>query len=166
MNQHNRTWQVSVDIRTPMPVNEDDLFDIMDGLGEYGASTALDADSKGMSITLAMDADNTASALAKTVAAIRGKGRLDGFDVVGVAVRDWNQAERDASSRTFPKVVGFAEIARMTGVSRQRAYAFPKIASFPKPVIETSQGPLYSEDAVRAWSETRNVNPGRPKATV
>jgi hypothetical protein len=52
----------------------------------------------------------------------------------------------------------------MTGVTRQRAYAFPRIESFPKPVIETSQGPLYSEDAVRAWAQTRELRPGRPKA--
>ena len=56
-----------------------------------------------------------------------------------------------------PPVVGYAEIARMTGVTRQRAYAFPRIESFPKPVIETSQGPLYSEDAVRAWAQTREL---------
>ena len=64
----------------------------------------------------------------------------------------------------YPPVVGYAEIARMTGVTRQRAYAFPRIDSFPKPVIETSQGPLYSEDAVRAWAQTRELRPGRPKA--
>ncbi|KFI52312.1 hypothetical protein [Bifidobacterium biavatii] len=163
MTSNNRTWQVSVDIRTPMPINEDFAFDLMDRLGRYGASAALDADERGLSVVLSMDAEDTASALEKTVAAIRDDGRLEGFDVVGVSIRSWDEAERETTSPTFPKVVGFAEIARIIGVTRQRAHAFPKIDSFPKPVIETAQGPLYSEAAVRTWAETRDARPGRPK---
>lgn len=166
MTSNDRTWQVSVDIRTPISANEDDIFDLMDRLGSYGASIAIDADGRGMGITLAIDASAIASALSKAIAAIREEGRIDGFDVIGVSIRDWAEAERESASPTFPKVVGFAEIAKMAGVTRQRAHAFPKIESFPKPVIETAQGPLYSENAVKAWTETRDVKPGRPKVNA
>ena len=86
MTSNDRTWQVSVDIRTPISANEDDIFDLMDRLGSYGASIAIDADGRGMGITLAMDASDTASALSKAIAAIREEGRIDGFYVIGVSI--------------------------------------------------------------------------------
>ena len=89
---------------------------------------------------------------------------MPGATVTGLEAREWADAVARNREPLYPPVVGYAEIARMTGVTRQRAYAFPRIESFPKPVIETSQGPLYSEDAVRAWAQTRELRPGRPKA--
>ena len=116
-----REWQVSLDFKARL--DEDAAFDLMEALGRYGASVAVDPGHTGGGLILAVDREPL-----------------------------------------YPPVVGYAEIARMTGVTRQRAYAFPRIESFPKPVIETSQGPLYSEDAVRAWAQTRELRPGRPKA--
>ena len=129
-----REWQVSLDFKARL--DEDAAFDLMEALGRYGASVAVDPGHTGGGLTLAVDAP------------------------------DGETADAGAGTREplYPPVVGYAEIARMTGVTRQRAYAFPRIESFPKPVIETSQGPLYSEDAVRAWAQTRELRPGRPKA--
>lgn len=88
---------------------------------------------------------------------------LNSADISGINVIEQDKARLLNREPLFPKVVGYAEIARMTGVSRQRAAMFPKIATFPKPVIETSQGPLYSEHAVAAWAAKRGVKAGRPK---
>ena len=133
-----REWQVSLDFKARL--DEDAAFDLMEALGRYGASVAL--------------------AKARTLL----EENMPGASVTGLEAREWADAVARNREPLYPPVVGYAEIARMTGVTRQRAYAFPRIESFPKPVIETSQGPLYSEDAVRAWAQTRELRPGRPKA--
>lgn len=155
-----REWQVSLDFKARL--DEDAAFDLMEALGRYGASVAVDPGAHGR----------------RTNPRRRRPGRGDGAGQgahaprreharrIGDGTRSEGMADAVARNREplYPPVVGYAEIARMTGVTRQRAYAFPRIESFPKPVIETSQGPLYSEDAVRAWAQTRELRPGRPKA--
>ena len=136
-----REWQVSLDFKARL--DEDAAFDLMEALGRYGASDG-----------------ETALAKARTLL----EENMPGASVTGLEAREWADAVARNREPLYPPVVGYAEIARMTGVTRQRAYAFPRIESFPKPVIETSQGPLYSEDAVRAWAQTRELRPGRPKA--
>ena len=148
-----REWQVSLDFKARL--DEDAAFDLMEALGRYGASVAVDPGHTGGGLTLAVDAPDGETALAKARTLL--EENMPGASVTGLEAREW----ADAVARNREPLY---EIARMTGVTRQRAYAFPRIESFPKPVIETSQGPLYSEDAVRAWAQTRELRPGRPKA--
>lgn len=155
-----REWQVSLDFQAKL--DEDAAFDLMEALGRYGASVAVEPGHTGGGLTLAIDAPDGETALAKACALL--KESIPGAAVTGLEAREWADAVARNREPLYPPVVGYAEIARMTGVTRQRAYAFPKIESFPKPVIETSQGPLYSEDAVRAWAQTRKLSPGRPTA--
>lgn len=64
---------------------------------------------------------------------------------------------------TIPELVGYAEIASMAGVSRQRARQFASLEGFPTPAVETSYGPLRLKTEVQSWLDTRNTRPGRPK---
>ena len=155
-----REWQVSLDFKARL--DEDAAFDLMEALGRYGASVAVDPGHTGGGLTLAVDAPDGETALAKALTLL--EKNMPGATVTGLEAREWADAVARNREPLYPPVVGYAEIARMTGVTRQRAYAFPRIESFPKPVIETSQGPLYSEDAVRACAQTRELRPGRPKA--
>ena len=140
-----REWQVSLDFKARL--DEDAAFDLMEALGRYGASVAVDPGHTGGGLTLAVDAPDGETALAKARTLL--EENMPGATVTGLEAREWADAVARNREPLYPPVVGYAEIARMTGVTRQRAYAFPRIESFPKPVIETSQGPLYSEDAAQ-----------------
>lgn len=70
-------------------------------------------------------------------------------------VTEWGKTVEHLHDPLYPEVVGYAEIARLAGVTRQRARMFPKIVDFPKPVIETAQGALYTKSAIEAWLERR-----------
>jgi len=58
-------------------------------------------------------------------------GALTEYDVTGFEVMNWESARKRNRESLFPKVVGYAEIARMAGASRQRAYCFSICASLP-----------------------------------
>lgn len=68
---------------------------------------------------------------------------------------------------SIPELVGFAEIAEMFGVSRQRARQLADLAGFPVAVVDTAAGPLRVRRHVEAWGETWARKNGRPrKSTV
>lgn len=153
-----KEWQVSLDFRARL--DSDDAFDIMERLGAYGAAMAVSPDGGGGGLTLTVAAPDGRAALETGERLLRGN--LPDAVVTGLEAREWDAAVRELDRPLYPPVVGYAEIARMAGVTRQRAHAFPKIASFPAPVIETAQGPLYSQAAVEAWIAHRDTTPGRP----
>lgn len=161
-----KDWQVTLDFTAGERIDEDTLFEIIEEFADRGASAALDPDGMGGSVTVSVTADCGPDALSDALDMVAASETLRGVEVTGFEVTDWDRARRRNREPLFPKVVGYAEIARMTGVSRQRAAMFPRIESFPMPVIETSQGPLYSESAVAAWAATRRSATGRPKASA
>ena len=67
---------------------------------------------------------------------------MPGATVTGLEAREWADAVARNREPLYPPVVGYAEIARMTGVTRQRAYAFPRIESFPQAGDRDLTGPL------------------------
>lgn len=154
-----KDWQVSIDFKAK--IDDDDAFDIMERLGGYGASMALSPGRDGGGLTLAVTAPDGDRALHDALRLL--SECVPDAVVTGFEVRDWDDAVRRNREPLYPPLVGYAEIARMTGVTRQRAHAFPRIESFPKPVIETAQGPLYSEHAVEEWAAGRDTTPGRPR---
>ena len=161
-----KDWQVTLDFAGKKPIEEETVFDLIEEYGDYAASAAISPDHTTGSLTITITAPTPTDALSKALRLFSASKTLPGCDVTGFEVVAWADVETRNREPLFPKVVGYAEIARMAGVSRQRAYKFPQIDTFPKPVIETSQGPLYSEAAVAAWTEARTTRAGRPKATV
>jgi hypothetical protein len=55
-----------------------------------------------------------------------------------------------------------ADIARLAGVSRQRAFTLAKTAGFPRPALETSLGPFWRTADVEKFLATWERRPGRP----
>lgn len=51
------------------------------------------------------------------------------------------------------KLVGTAEVARILGVSRQRADAITRKHTFPKAAGSLAAGRVWFEDDVRAWAK-------------
>ena len=159
-----KDWQVTVDFDATAAIDEEKAFDLIEELGGLAASAALDPDRMGGSMTVTVTAEDGMDALTRGLDAFNGAEALGETTVRGFDVHDWDEVESRNREPIWPKVVGYAEIAAITGVSRQRAREFRKIDSFPDPVIETAQGPLYDEHAIREWAATRKTTAGRRKA--
>ena len=157
------TWQAVVDFTTSRTVEDDQLFDIIETLSEYGASASALPDGTGVGIALKLEADTALDAATEAVRLVSSSGVFPDLTVVSIEATEWNLAMRRLDEPTFPPVVGYAEIARMSGVTRQRAARFPDCDGFPHPVIRTSQGPLYAQSAVESWLANRIAKAGRPK---
>jgi len=61
-------------------------------------------------------------------------------------------------------LVGVTEIAKMLGVTRQRADQLTRAyADFPEPEVELAAGRVWKRTAVERWMRTHPVRrPGRP----
>lgn len=158
-----QTWHVLVSFTGH--IEEGIAFDVMDRLGEYGAAMSVAQDLSGGAIRLTMTSDSAANAALDAIDLVRDDLTANQVEhsITGVAVQnpDAFQAEMDAPA--FPQVVGYAEIAELAGVSRQRARQFADIPGFPEPVIVTAQGPLMAKTAVTRWLSHRHTR--RPAKT-
>ena len=77
------------------------------------------------------------------------------------ASRGWGPS--DLAEPAIPPLVGYAEIAEMAGVSRQRARELPNLPDFPPAVTETSsKGPLRVRSQVANWIQGWERRAGRP----
>lgn len=57
-------------------------------------------------------------------------------------------------------LVGAHEIARLLGVSRQRAHQLIARADFPAPVIELAMGKVWHAEDVEQWDRERKARRG------
>lgn len=160
------TWHAHMAFTTDSPFSHDAALDLLSELTEHAAAVAPRVDATGGDISFTIEADAISAAfdtamatVTEAVAAIAGSPSIDAVEITTEAERDNRLAEP-----VFPDVVGFAEIAELAGVSRQRARQFAAIDGFPAPVITTAQGPLMTKTAVERWLENRNTRPGRPAA--
>lgn len=161
-------WQASVAFVSVHPFTEDAAFDTIDALLTHGAAMSVERDLTGGSVTLSVEAAtplDAATEASKLVIAA-AEPHLGSVTVTGLEVLSEDAVDAELARPLFPEVVGYAEIADMAGVSRQRARQFSNISSFPKPVIETAQGPLMGKYAVERWLETRNTSGGRPRKAI
>lgn len=162
------TWHARLDWLSKTATTEDVLFDLMDELTDYAPSASIDRDAHAGSITVAVEAVSFDDALSSALGVVRAalQQYVPTASVIGVELVDSDALDRELDRPLFPEVVGFAEIAELAGVSRQRARAFRQSPGFPAPVIETAQGPLMAKAAIENWIENRNTRPGRRPATA
>jgi hypothetical protein len=76
---------------------------------------------------------------------------LTSVKAVGVEVLPAEKFARRVLRPSIPELVGFAEIADMADVSRQRARQLADLPNFPIAVVKTSSGPLRVRRQVEAW---------------
>jgi hypothetical protein len=74
-------------------------------------------------------------------------------------------AEPHLWRQQIPELVGYAEIATMAAVSRQRARELPGKPGFPPPAVTTATGPLRVKADVELWLSSWDRTPGRPSKT-
>lgn len=158
-------WSVRVDwagIAGP-----ETLMDIAQALDEQHASIATEPDRDRTSAQLSVEASTLRQAIDAALAATRAAVHAAGGRFVPVRVdaldEDTFRAEQDRV--TVPALAGYAEIAQMAGVSRQRARDLPALPGFPPAVVATSAGPLRVRTAVARWITGWNRIPGRPPTT-
>ena len=61
---------------------------------------------------------------------------------------------------TPERLIGFAEVAELLGVSKDTANGYRRRSSFPDPVAELKMGPLWDTVDVRRW-KAANLRAGR-----
>lgn len=161
------TWHARLEWVSSDRTDPDVILALMDELTDHAPSASIAPDEHAGSITLAVDADSFDAALSSALESGRTalQTHVPTATVVGIEVIDSDALDRELDKPLFPEVVGFAEIAEMAGVSRQRARALRQSPGFPAPVIETAQGPLMAKAAIERWLETRNTRPG-PRAAA
>ena len=159
------TWHANIGFTIDPVLDDDSAFDLLDALADYGAAMSVSQDYAEATVTMTVDATRAIDAISKATDLIRAAapGSIDPFEVRAVTPE---VLDAELAEPLFPEVVGYAEIAKRAGVSRQRASQFPKTTGFPSPVIETTQGPLFNVHAVERWLETRNTTSGRRKAAT
>lgn len=154
-------WHASIGF-TAKPMSEDNIFDTLDELAEYGAAMGISSDYTSAHVTMTIRAADPISAAKKALNVIGNVQAIEKVSVEDVRVVTPERFDAENAKPIFPPVVGYAEIAQMIGVSRQRARQLSNTPKFPHPVIETAQGPLYNQRAIELWAETRRTKPGRP----
>ena len=161
-------WQVSIGFSPDEQGVEERPRAIAGALEARGAAVRIGRGCDDCEVVMSVEAGSAAEAALAADSLVRAVSDA----VIGaISVRSL-RAQAEACERrgerepVFPEVVGFAEIAAMAGVTRQRARQFVKIRAFPAPVIVTAQGPLMEKAAVELWLETRNTRPGRPRAVM
>lgn len=151
------TWYISIGFRASRPFSENLAFDMSERLEDFAAVMSIARDRSSGSVALTIDATGWSTALELAHAAVLDT--LESADieatVASIGLQTQEEFQNELNEPVYPQVVGFAEIARMAGVSRQRARQLAEKESFPHPVIKTSQGPLYNVHAVQQWLETR-----------
>ncbi|OAV62857.1 hypothetical protein [Enteractinococcus helveticum] len=163
------TWYISIGFRTTRPFSDDLAFDMSERLEDFAAVMSMARDRKSGSAALTVDAKNWSAALDLAHTAVIEVLEIAEAEATITAVGAQNQDEfhDELNEPVYPKVVGFAEIARIAGVSRQRARQLAEKDSFPDPVIKTSQGPLYNIHVVQRWLESRaNQSPSAQANTA
>lgn len=151
-------WHVTIGFDATL--SEDAPFDLMEDLEEYGAVVSVTRAFNAGTISLAVEAGDVSAAVAESIRLVNKalKRHSATHDLTSIDVQTWTDFEAELDTPVIPEVVGYAEIAQMAGVSRQRARQFADIAGFPKPAIVTAQGPLMTKTSVTQWLDNRNAS--------
>ncbi len=146
-----------VDMHVKQALTEEAAFDLMGDLDTRGAAITLGEES--FTISLTGHGVTAVEALLDARKAIEECG-ITG-ETVSASASTYEELENELNRPLFPDVVGWAEVAKLAGVTRQRARQFRSLPGFPSPVIETAQGPLMAKSAVEHWVRNRDARPGR-----
>ena len=150
-------WHVSIGTKTSDPLDEELVFEISTRLEHLAAVLSVSQDFMASTIALTVDAETWEEALetAHTSAVETLQALHIATAINSVIVQSEEAFQEELREPVYPQVIGYAEIAKMAGVSRQRIRQLAEKEIFPRAVIRTAQGPLYSVHAVERWLESR-----------
>lgn len=157
-------YQVSLDGYVDRNLTDDDLAALADALeANAGAVSGRGPD---LGVTLSIVAPDTVSAV-KEATTVAGKVvKSAGIDVRrwrGIEALETAEAERRLAEPTIPPLVGAVEAAEILEVARQRVHQLAaENSSFPKPVVQTASGSLWTRASIEAFARSWTRKPGRP----
>ncbi len=161
-----KVWSARVDWATT-EYSEDELAALAESLAAHSGVVSTDVGRGRASAQLTVQAPTLRQAIDLALTAVRDAVHLTNsrFSPLRIDVVDEPTFHAELSTPTIPTLVGYAEIADMAGISRQRAREVSDSPGFPPAVTETSsKGPLRIKDQVAEWIRGWDRRPGRPPA--
>ena len=149
----------------PMTVSE--VEELAERLLPLGGSVGMEEESAGpghadtRAAVVGISAKSLLMAVTVTAAVVEVE-RITGCVATGVELLPEAEHQRRTSKPTIPELVGFTEIAKMAGVTKQRGQQMPNIAGFPMAVVVTAAGPLRVKSQVEAFLRTWERKPRAP----
>lgn len=158
------TWYADVEFLCRGAMPDDAEFDVLEVMSAYNAVLSISRDRLRGAISLAIDAVGAHEAAISLGPALRPvEGIVGNLEITKMDIMDENSRDAEVGEATFPELVGYAEIADMAHISRQRARQIASRSDFPVPVVETAAGPLRVKAAVEKWLSSWDRTPGRPR---
>jgi hypothetical protein len=157
------TWHIRIEYTGHTTI--DDIDTAAEHLRLLHPALTMHQDGSGGSVAVYIDATSATDAVELAIHAT--SDLLAGRTITGIEAQTEEAFLAALQQPTIPDVVGYAEIAEMIGVSRQRIRQLANYDThFPQPIIETAQGPLIPKAAAEHWARTRNTKTGRPRKTA
>lgn len=161
------SWQARVEWATPDPYDEAALDMLMGHLADHDAAVGPESlpstDPAGRGYWAAIVTVEANTLRQAITAALELVESATGEKATAIEVLPDDVADARALSPSIPELVGYAEIADMFDVTRQRARQLVDLAGFPTAVVETASGPLRVRAQVEAWGKTWQRKGGRPR---
>lgn len=160
------SWTARVEWEQEAPSTMDELEELVERLLPFHGALGMEKESAGpghpeiWAAVITVDAPTLRKAVTTALQAVE---QVTGRKATGVEVLAESEHERRTMQPTIPELVGYAEIAQMAGVTKQRAQQMPKILGFPMAVVETAAGPLRVKSQVQRFLEQWDRKPGRPR---
>lgn len=159
-------WTARIEWAVDHEPNESELDVWLNQLEAYHVSIGM-LPAKGdepryMAATISLEASTLRQATQEALRLVEG---ATGGRAIVVEVLPTEEFDRRLEQPVIPELVGYAEIAEVLGVSRQRAREIANtVKPFPAAAVHVSSGPLYIRDSVEAWAKTWERKPGRPRS--
>lgn len=169
MTTDTTSWTVRLDAGTLYPLTDEQVSSLLHRLAPHAGAMAVDDAGRLREVTLSIDsphgplqaAQDAVAALDMVTANIAGD--ILTTLLVGLEVITADEQDRRLSEPAYPELVGVTEIAKMLGVSRQRASALQTAAGFPHPLQVLASGPVWPRTWVERFAETWERKGGRPR---
>ncbi|WP_431983909.1 hypothetical protein [Streptomyces qinglanensis] len=157
--------QTSYNVRVEYDVSEmppDTIITALhEDLSRYGASIG-SSSASGLTVRLFLDADSPVDAGTRGVDYVQSalvKREIYPDTMSGFEVLTEEEFDRQQAVPLAPELAGMAEVAQITGTTKQRASQL-RPALEPYLVQELASGPVYLADGVRKFADKYNRTPG------
>ena len=129
------------------------------------APVAVDSERQRVAATLRLEASTLRQATDAALRTFTAAAAAAGLTVRPVAVRvlPWDDYVAELDRPPVPPLVGYAEIAQLADVSRQRAAQLADLDGFPPQVATVSGAPAFVRASVEAFLNHRTRRTGRPR---
>lgn len=157
-------WTARVEWYAGHVPGEAELDEWTDKLAEHGVAFGVPGEHdkpRLMSATISLQASTLRQATQDALRLVEG---VTGSKALVLEVLPTHEFDRRLDQPQVPELVGYAEIAEILGVSRQRAREMATtIKPFPAPAVVVATGPLFVRLSVESFAKTWERKPGRPK---